>query len=277
MELFLLFFSVPNRDTCSEVFGTYAAQVVCETILPARPRSGLKSRPKPFSSSIWPIKIAFHSKAKQGHNPGKIGFLNLINTLSIGTAQPWNLSSAVWATFHHKGHSLTGPLRHQIASREKCQFQHTKWSLHPICLPKPSHSRPSPLKPSVETVGNGPERFLLLHPEMPSRSQGWHRQLGTNHYSSVLKKQSTLCLFYVYGCFTCAYFYACSVCRSQKRVSYSPKTGVTDSCKQPCGSWELNVGPLEEQPMLLTAEPSLKPLTLYFLKRNMYLMYMSTV
>jgi hypothetical protein len=28
------------------------------------------------------------------------------------------------------------------------------------------------------------------------------------------------------------------------------------------------VGPLEEQPMLLTAEPSLKPLTLYFLKKK---------
>ena len=32
---------------------------------------------------------------------------------------------------------------------------------------------------------------------------------------------------------------------------------ITDGCKLPCGCWELNSGPLEEQAMLLTAEPSL--------------------
>lgn len=25
-----------------------------------------------------------------------------------------------------------------------------------------------------------------------------------------------------------------------------PETGVTDGCKQPCGCWELNLGPMEE-------------------------------
>jgi hypothetical protein len=34
---------------------------------------------------------------------------------------------------------------------------------------------------------------------------------------------------------------------------------VQTVCKLPCGRWELNSGPLEEQLMLLTAEPSLKP------------------
>ena len=29
----------------------------------------------------------------------------------------------------------------------------------------------------------------------------------------------------------------------------SPKTRVTDSYEPPCGCWELNSGPLEEQPM----------------------------
>jgi hypothetical protein len=33
--------------------------------------------------------------------------------------------------------------------------------------------------------------------------------------------------------------------------------GVTDSCELSCGCWELNSSPLEEQPVLLTAEPSL--------------------
>ena len=35
----------------------------------------------------------------------------------------------------------------------------------------------------------------------------------------------------------------------------STETGVTDSCELSCGSWELNP---EEQPVLLTAEPSLQ-------------------
>ena len=34
---------------------------------------------------------------------------------------------------------------------------------------------------------------------------------------------------------------------------------ITDGCEPPCGCWELNSGPLEEQAMLLTAEPSLQP------------------
>jgi hypothetical protein len=29
---------------------------------------------------------------------------------------------------------------------------------------------------------------------------------------------------------------------------------ITDGCEAPCGCWELNSGPLEEQPMLLTSE-----------------------
>ena len=34
---------------------------------------------------------------------------------------------------------------------------------------------------------------------------------------------------------------------------------IIDGCKPPCGCWELYSGPLEEQPVLLTAEPSLQP------------------
>jgi hypothetical protein len=46
-----------------------------------------------------------------------------------------------------------------------------------------------------------------------------------------------------------------------------PGTGVADRCELPCGCWELNSGPLEEQPVLFTAEPFLQPLKLiYFLK-----------
>jgi hypothetical protein len=37
----------------------------------------------------------------------------------------------------------------------------------------------------------------------------------------------------------------------------SPETGVIDSCELPCGYWELNPGPLEEQVVLLTDKTSL--------------------
>ena len=39
----------------------------------------------------------------------------------------------------------------------------------------------------------------------------------------------------------------------QKRAS----DPITDGCEPPCGYWELNSGPLEEQSVLLIAEPSL--------------------
>ena len=39
----------------------------------------------------------------------------------------------------------------------------------------------------------------------------------------------------------------------------SPGTEVTDGHELPSGCWELNLDPLEEQPVHLTAEPSLQP------------------
>jgi len=43
----------------------------------------------------------------------------------------------------------------------------------------------------------------------------------------------------------------------QKRAS----DPITDGCEPPCGCWDLNSGPLEEQSVLLTAEPSLQPIS----------------
>ena len=34
---------------------------------------------------------------------------------------------------------------------------------------------------------------------------------------------------------------------------------ITDGCEPPCGCWDLNSGPSEEESVLLTAEPSLQP------------------
>lgn len=33
-----------------------------------------------------------------------------------------------------------------------------------------------------------------------------------------------------------------------------PRTGVTNRCELSCGSWELNPGPMEEQPEFFTTE-----------------------
>ena len=37
-----------------------------------------------------------------------------------------------------------------------------------------------------------------------------------------------------------------------------PGTGILDDCELPCGGWELNPGPLQEQQVFLTAEPSIQ-------------------
>jgi hypothetical protein len=48
--------------------------------------------------------------------------------------------------------------------------------------------------------------------------------------------------------------YTVTVFRYQKR-SLDP---ITDGYEPPCAGWKLNSGPLEEQSVLLNAEPSLK-------------------
>jgi hypothetical protein len=39
--------------------------------------------------------------------------------------------------------------------------------------------------------------------------------------------------------------------------SDTPEEGIESCFQPPCGCWELNSGPLEEQSVLLTTEPSL--------------------
>lgn len=49
-----------------------------------------------------------------------------------------------------------------------------------------------------------------------------------------------------------------------------PGTGVTEGFEPLCGYWELNPGPLQEQPVLSTAEPPpLQPLLLDSLNRKL--------
>jgi hypothetical protein len=39
---------------------------------------------------------------------------------------------------------------------------------------------------------------------------------------------------------------------------------ITDGCEPPCGCWDLNSGPSEEQSVLLTSEPSFQPSNFLF-------------
>jgi hypothetical protein len=52
------------------------------------------------------------------------------------------------------------------------------------------------------------------------------------------------------------YKYTVAVFRWTRRGHWIP---ITDGCEPPCGCWELNSGPLEEQSVLLTTEPSFQP------------------
>ena len=51
----------------------------------------------------------------------------------------------------------------------------------------------------------------------------------------------------------------CTALRRPEEGVRSSRAGVTDSCELPSGCWELNLGPLEDQPGFLTTEPSPQP------------------
>ena len=58
----------------------------------------------------------------------------------------------------------------------------------------------------------------------------------------------------------CTHVHCSCLQTHQERVS----DPITDGCEPSCGCWELNSEPLEEQSVLLTAEPSFQPLMFLF-------------
>jgi hypothetical protein len=70
--------------------------------------------------------------------------------------------------------------------------------------------------------------------------------------SFVWPKKKTIYLFIL-----CIWVHCSCLFRHQKRAS----DPITDGCEPPCHCWELDSGPLEEQSVLLTTEPSLLPLS----------------
>lgn len=51
---------------------------------------------------------------------------------------------------------------------------------------------------------------------------------------------------------------------------WSPATGVTDGCEPPYGSWESNLGPQQEQQMLLTPSCLSSPQTVHLIQGCVY-------
>ena len=78
-----------------------------------------------------------------------------------------------------------------------------------------------------------------------------------------------LFLFYVFeylaSCLSVHHVHAWCLQRSEEGVG-SPRASVKKDCGQLCGCWELNSGPLEEHPVLLTTETSLLAKLLCFHK-----------
>ena len=69
-----------------------------------------------------------------------------------------------------------------------------------------------------------------------------------------LKKIFILYVHFIYLFIMYTIFLPVCLPAGQKRAS----DFISDGCEPPCGCWELNSGPLEEQAMLLIAEPSLQ-------------------
>jgi hypothetical protein len=79
--------------------------------------------------------------------------------------------------------------------------------------------------------------------------------------------------------FICLFVYEYSI----SMYSWIPEEGIeSHGCEPPCGCWELNSGPLEEQPVPLTAEPSLSLLICNynfttFFKKDLFIICKFTV
>lgn len=59
--------------------------------------------------------------------------------------------------------------------------------------------------------------------------------------------------------------------RRRYHIPWQLESGNVGDCKPPCGSWEPNSGPVEEQQRLLISEPPLQPqlISLYSLEMSL--------
>lgn len=103
--------------------------------------------------------------------------------------------------------------------------------------------------------------WLTTAPEEGRGGRGICAQLISSHCD----KEGELLLFY-FKDLCCVYVFclhAWCPWGSEGGIR-APGTGVTDGCEPPRGCWELDLGWLGEQQMLLTTESSLQPQTVIF-------------
>ena len=105
----------------------------------------------------------------------------------------------------------------------------------------------------VKTGRDWGERF----PPALQNQLGITYQVPVSSHTQV-PESSKFLVFYLYVCL----YTMCmpGAHRDQKSSSNIPGTGVKDGCDPPCGCWDFNSGPSEEQVVLLTTEPSLQTL-----------------
>jgi hypothetical protein len=105
-------------------------------------------------------------------------------------------------------------------------------------LQTPHHSAPG-----SSHVGATP---VLLRPVWWELGDPLHCAVSASPLLSILFFFLKIYLFYVH----------CRCLQTHQKMASDP---ITEGCEPPCGCWELNSGPLEEQLALLTVEPSLQP------------------
>lgn len=67
-----------------------------------------------------------------------------------------------------------------------------------------------------------------------------------------------MCVSVLPGCILVHNMHAWCPQRSEEVIRF-PGKGVKDGCTPPCGCWESNMGPQEEQPVFLSTESLLLP------------------
>jgi hypothetical protein len=85
------------------------------------------------------------------------------------------------------------------------------------------------------------------------------KKWGEHDLRFLLTATSSASWFLLFSFLLCIWVHSSCLQTQQKRALDS----ITDGGEPPCGCWELNSGPLEEQSVLLSTEPSLQP-TLFF-------------
>jgi len=110
---------------------------------------------------------------------------------------------------------------------------------------------PSSRKPLFATDGDH------YREPQPIRMQKHARNGCRQDPAGVRKAPASLESTFRHRIFFFKFILRCCLHMHQKRAP----DPITDSCEPPYVCWELNSGPLEEQLVLLTTEPSLQPLT----------------